>query len=108
MTGGDKLNESELWEDYYTNLHRAHQAMRAAFAKSGMTQDELAAKLGIDKGLVSKRLNGNDNLTLRTLSFMASAMGCRLVIEPLPYAEVASPSKSTAKKRTLRKAESAA
>jgi transcriptional regulator with XRE-family HTH domain len=89
MTDGKKLDQGMLWEEYYTNLHRAYQAMRIAFLNSGLTQDELAEKLGIDKSLISKRLNGSENLTLKTLSFMATALNCRLKIEPLPYHQVA-------------------
>ena len=88
MTDGKKLDQGMLWEEYYTNLHRAYQAMGIAFANSGLTQDELAEKLGIDKSLISKRLNGSENLTLKTLSFMATALNCRLKIEPLPYQQI--------------------
>jgi transcriptional regulator with XRE-family HTH domain len=88
MTDGKKLDQGLLWEEYYTNLHRAYQSMRIAFASSGLTQDELAEKLGIDKSLISKRLNGSENLTLKTLSFMATALNCRLKIEPIPYHDV--------------------
>jgi transcriptional regulator with XRE-family HTH domain len=91
MTDGDKLPEGVLWEEYYTNLHQAHRLLRATFLKSGLTQDQLAAKLGVSKSLISKRLNGEANLTLKTLSFMASALNCRLQIEPIPYDEVQGP-----------------
>lgn len=94
MTDGNRLAEGDLWEEYYTNLHHAYEALREAFAKSGLTQDQLAAKLGVDKGLISRRLNGNENLTLRTMSFMASAMGCRLRIHPLSYDKVPDISKN--------------
>jgi transcriptional regulator with XRE-family HTH domain len=51
----------------------------------GLLQDDIAAALNIDKSLVSKRLNGLENMTLKTLSFMASAMRCRLRIDFQPY-----------------------
>lgn len=90
MTDGKKLDEGDLWEEYYTNLHRAYNAMRNAFRRSGITQDEIAAKLGVDKSLISRRLNGQENLTLKTLSFMGSALSCRLKIDYVPYEEVIS------------------
>ena len=90
MTDGNKLSDAQLWEEYYTNLHHAHHALRQAFLKSGLTQDQLADRLGVDKGLISKRLKGNDNLTLKTISFMATAIGCRLKIEPVAYDQVRS------------------
>jgi hypothetical protein len=91
MTGGDPIKKSDLLEEYYTNLHRAYQAMRRAFklrAAQGLTQDSIARMLGVDKALISKRLNGSENLTLKTLSFMATAMKCRLSISYVPYEEV--------------------
>ena len=87
MTVGE-LSKSELWEEYYTNLHKAYNAMWQAFKKRGLSQDQIAERLGVDKALISKRLKGTDNLTLKTLSFMASAMECRLTIDYVPYENV--------------------
>ena len=44
-------------------------------AESGITQKELADTLGIDQALVSRRLNGPGNITLRTLANLYTAMG---------------------------------
>ena len=66
--------------------------MRAAFearSDKGLTQDDLACTLAVDKALISRRLNGEDNLTLKTCSFMATAMRCRLVVSFQPYEDVA-------------------
>ncbi len=87
MIAGE-IAKSELWEEYYTNLHKAYNAMWQAFKKRGLSQDQIAERLGVDKALISKRLKGRENLTLKTLSFMASAMECRLTIGYLPYEEV--------------------
>ncbi len=88
MTAGKQLSKGDLWEEYSTNLHGAYNAMRRAFKRSGLSQDDIAHKLGTDKGLMSKRLNGSKNLTLKTLSFIASALGCRLTIDFTPYEEI--------------------
>jgi transcriptional regulator with XRE-family HTH domain len=42
---------------------------------SGLTQKEISETLGIDPALVSRRLNGPGNITLRTLSDLYTAMG---------------------------------
>jgi len=94
MTGGDahRISDDILWEDYYTNLYGAYDSMRGIFdreAKDGLSQDHIAKRLNIDKALVSRRLNGRENLTLKTLSFTATAMNCRLVVTFQPYEEVA-------------------
>lgn len=81
-----------LWDDYYENLHGAYNSMNGAFRyrvqTDGLIQDDLAIKLDVDKGLISRRLNGTENLTLKTLSFMGTAMECRLSVQFIPYEEV--------------------
>ena len=94
MIDGMKLTKGDLWEEFSTNLHGAYNAMRRAFQRSGLSQDELAERLWADKGLVSRRLHGKENLTLKTLSFMASAFGCRLSVSFVPYEEIAATEQS--------------
>ena len=90
--GSQVLSKDILWQDYFANLKTALSSMRRLFRTradtEGLTQDDVAAALGIDKSLVSRRLNGEENVTLRTLSFMASAMRCRLQIRFRPYEEL--------------------
>jgi hypothetical protein len=92
MVGGNQMAiqipKEELLDEYYENLHGAYNAMREGFAASGLTQDYIACALDVDKSLISRRLNGSENLTLKTLSFMGSSMGCRLSITFVPYAHV--------------------
>src|SRR4051794_15316108 len=64
----DPIPKEELWDDFYANLHMAYGSLKDVFDRSGETQDEIASRLGCDKSLVSKRLNGRENLTLKTLS----------------------------------------
>jgi hypothetical protein len=92
MTGGSRavseIPKEELLDEYYENLSAAYNAMREGFALSGMTQDDIACALDVDKSLISRRLNGSENLTLKTLSQMGSALGCRLMIKFVPYSTV--------------------
>jgi transcriptional regulator with XRE-family HTH domain len=41
----------------------------------GLTRDELARELGVHKSVVTRRLNGSANLTLRVVAEMANALG---------------------------------
>src|SRR3982074_3656701 len=85
------LSHDVLWQDYYANLKTALTSMRKIFktrAASGLSQDDIAKSLDIDKSLVSRRLNGEENFTLKTLSFMATSMKCRLNIQFRPYEEL--------------------
>jgi len=83
------ISKTELARDYSAALRKAFNSMIKAFDKrvkdGNFSQDDIAKLLDIDKGLVSRRLNGTKNLTLRTLSSMASAMGCYLIINFSPY-----------------------
>jgi transcriptional regulator with XRE-family HTH domain len=93
MTDGSTiLPKDTLWQDYFANLKTALSSMRQIFKlradKDGLTQDDIAESLDINKSLVSRRLNGEENFTLRTLSFMATAMHCRLHIRFRPYEEL--------------------
>jgi len=88
MLVGKALSKGDLWEEYSINLHGAYEAMRRAFRQSALTQDAVAERLDADKSLISRRFNGSENLTFKTLSFMASAMGCRLTVLFTPYKDV--------------------
>ena len=83
------LSKTELARDYSSALHKAFNAMADAFdakaEKGEISQDDLAKLLNVNKGLISGRLNGTKNLTLRTLSEMASALDCYLLINFEPY-----------------------
>lgn len=89
MTVGSKqlapIPANILWDDYYENLHSAYNNMRGAYSNSGLTQDGIACLLNVDKSLISKRLNGTENLTLKSMSFTATATGCRLLVAFIPY-----------------------
>ena len=92
MSGGnlDPLSKQRLLKDYYRNMSRAYTSMREAFklrSASGLTQDKIAALLDVHKGLVSKRLRGDENLTLKSMSAIATAMDCGLQITFEPYEE---------------------
>ena len=64
----------------------------------GLTQKELAARLGIDPALVSKRLRGDANVTLDTISDLARAMEASIEISVTSWVE-------KAKARTAQKTE---
>src|SRR5262245_38082934 len=95
MTDGThyrKIPEDRLLDDYYANLHGAYGSMREAFDMradaTGLTQDDLATMLDVNKALISKRLNGEANQTLRTLSYMGTCMNCRVKVTFVPYEEI--------------------
>jgi len=60
---------------------------------TGTTRTELADRLGVKPPRVTRILQGNDNFTLRTVSQVAEALGCRLVfaLEPCDASTPPSP-----------------
>ena len=91
-TQSNRIPEDHLLDEYYTCLHGAYSSMQQAYEMrayyTGLTQDLIAARLDVDKGLVSKRINGTENLTLKTYSYMATAMDCRAVVTFVPFENI--------------------
>jgi transcriptional regulator with XRE-family HTH domain len=52
--------------------------------KKGVSRSELAAKLGRTKGYITQLLNGNANMTLRTISDVMWALDSTLKVQPEP------------------------
>jgi len=82
------IPEKVLLSEYYANKHRAYNSMMDVFDErienEGLTQEDLAVLLSINKGVVSRRLNGSANITLKTLSNMATALRCKLNVNFQP------------------------
>lgn len=57
-------------------ISRVHKEIQNAFVSSGMKQNDLAKKLEIDRSVINRQLLGESNLTLRSISDLAWAMGC--------------------------------
>lgn len=74
---------SSLWSDSLTDVDFRFELkaqavaveLAEAFAKTGMSQQELADRLGWKKSRVSKVLHGASNLTLKTLFQICESMG---------------------------------
>lgn len=61
---------ASLFDQVYHQLHKAADQAR----QRGTTLTELADKVGLDKSRVSRMLNGEANLTLRSLAVLAHAL----------------------------------
>ena len=53
----------------------------------GISQRELAERLGVSPGRVSQILSGSENLTLRSLAALGWALGFRFGLSPVPMAD---------------------
>ncbi len=52
--------------------------------KMGMSRSDLADKLGVSKPFITKVLNGNPNLTIRSMVAISHALDCDLNLEMCP------------------------
>ena len=56
----------------------------ATMEEKKISRVELARKLGVSKAFVSKMLNGNPNLTIKSMMSIADALGCELNLDIYP------------------------
>jgi transcriptional regulator with XRE-family HTH domain len=66
------------------------EALARTLRTSGLTQSELAGRLGKSKGFVSQILGGGRNLTIGTLADVAGALGCKVHVQLRPRISVKS------------------
>src|SRR3989338_3947150 len=83
-----RISEEQLAEYWFDIRHRVFEQLRTAFHRSGIKQETIAARLGRNKSLISRWITGQENLTLRTMSYLARAMNCRLEINVRSLAEL--------------------
>lgn len=61
-------------------IGRTQRAVQKALVKSGMSQQQVAEKLGVDRSVINRRLKGSANLTVRSLAEFAYAFDKELQI----------------------------
>src|SRR6266567_7758115 len=79
----DKLKEFETDQEFRTEevIIDFTEKVVAAMRERDMSRVELAQRLGVSKAFVTKLLNGNPNLTIRTMVSLADALECNLLID---------------------------
>ena len=55
-------------------IAKVHKEIQNIFSSSGLSQQELATRLDVDRSTINKRLLGEANLTLRSIGELAWAM----------------------------------
>lgn len=83
-----RIPEEVLTENWYGFMHDLIDEMQRAFLKSGLSQDEIAERLGRDPAFVSRCLRGQSNMTVRTANNIARSMDCRLDVSFLALSEL--------------------
>jgi transcriptional regulator with XRE-family HTH domain len=65
----------------------AIDTLAALLQSQGLSQTELAKRLGVSRSRVSQILSGAENLTLRSLGALGWALGVRFEVAPTPMAD---------------------
>jgi len=73
--------------DVKGSIFRQIREMLSRLKEQGFTQKELAEKIGMDPGQLSRRLRGDYDLQLETLSDLARGLDCRIDVKLAPIAQ---------------------
>lgn len=73
-----KEDLAELWFSFNHSVLEQLQATARKLKKKGVTQEVIAERLGIGPAVVSRRLRGRSNMSMRTMHDLARAMNSRL------------------------------
>jgi transcriptional regulator with XRE-family HTH domain len=75
--------------DIKGSIFRKIRQRFARLKENGFTQKDLAIRIGMNEGQLSRRLRGDFDLRLETLSDLARGLDCRIDVTLTPLAEVA-------------------
>lgn len=73
-----KAEENRAWEEYNADI------LRNARKEAGLTQSELAARIGADKAYISKVEHGRTIPTVSSFYRIVAAMGMQVVLARIP------------------------
>ena len=73
-----KAEENRAWEEYNADI------LRNARKEAGLTQSELASRIGADKAYISKVEHGRTIPTVSSFYRIVAAMGMQVVLARIP------------------------
>lgn len=76
-----RITDDALLENWHFFLYQTFARLKNTFSELAISQDELSARLGKDKAFVSRSLQGQSNMTLKTMYKIARALGYRMEID---------------------------
>src|SRR5712671_6941395 len=79
-SGPDQV-EAKVDEEMHTLVTQLTNEITFHMRECGITRADLAARMGVSPGRVSQILGGGENLTLRTLAALSTALDARFDIE---------------------------
>ena len=92
-----RATESQIQDELLALVTQLTNEINWYMRERGLTRADLAARMGVSPGRVSQILGGGENLTLRTLAALATALDARFDFElSSPKAEDTYTSRDTA------------
>ena len=92
-----RATEAQVDEELLALVTQLTNEVNWHMRERGLTRADLAARMGVSPGRVSQILGGGENLTLRTLAALSTALDARFEIElSSPKAEDTYTSRDTA------------
>ena len=84
VTSGRKASENGAEEELSDLITQVTNEIDWLMRENHITRADLAARMGVSPGRVSQVLSGGENLTLRTLASLASALDAHFELELQP------------------------
>jgi transcriptional regulator with XRE-family HTH domain len=84
VSPGQRIAQTRIDEEQLALVTQITNEISAYMDERGLTRADLAARMGVSPGRVSQILGGGENLTLRTLSALSTALDARFCIELKP------------------------
>jgi transcriptional regulator with XRE-family HTH domain len=81
VSSDQRAAETQLDEEMLTLVTQLTNEINWYLRERGLTRADLAARMGVSPGRVSQILGGGENLTLRTLAALSTALDARFDIE---------------------------
>ena len=76
-----RATESQIQDELLALVTQLTNEINWYMRERGLTRADLAARMGVSPGRVSQILGGGENLTLRTLAALSTALDARFDIE---------------------------
>lgn len=76
-----RATETQIDEEMLALVTRLTNEVNWYMRERGLTRADLAARMGVSPGRVSQILGGGENLTLRTLAALSTALDARFGVE---------------------------
>jgi transcriptional regulator with XRE-family HTH domain len=84
VTSGQEATEARVDEELSQLVTQLTNEINWHMHQRGLTRADLASRMGVSPGRVSQVLSGGENLTLRTLASLATALGGRFELALRP------------------------